>query len=174
MDLKDRLPATVATARLVLTTPTLAHVPGMAALANNERIHRVLSRLPHPYDENHGRDFVLRIARGPEEHAWAILLGGRFIGTIGLHLLPGELPELGYWLGEPYWGRGYATEAAQAVVAAARAAGYTALRSRALLANTASRGVLRKAGFDELGESMDKSGTLTGQAVMLMRQEFGA
>ena len=169
---KDRLPASLTTDRLVLTTPTLAHVPEMAVLANNKAIHAVLSRLPHPYNESHGREFVETIARGPEEHAWAILLQGRYIGTIGLHLMPDELPELGYWLGEPFWGFGYATEAARAVVATARAAGATALRSRALITNAGSRSVLRKAGFVEVGESTDKTGTLTGKPVMLMRQEF--
>ncbi|MBN9332886.1 GNAT family N-acetyltransferase, partial [Devosia sp.] len=78
-----------------------------------------------------------------------------------------------YWLGEPHWGQGIATEAGHAVVDAARAAGAVALRSRALLANSGSRNVLKKLGFAEIGESTDKDGTLKGQAVMLMRLEFG-
>jgi RimJ/RimL family protein N-acetyltransferase len=170
--IRDRLPATITTDRLVLTTPTLAHVPEMAVLANSRAIYEVLSRLPHPYDESHGRFFVENIARGPEEFAWSILLQGSYIGTMGLHLLPDQLPELGYWLGQPYWGHGYATEAAQAVVAAARSAGYPALRSRALLGNTASRNVLRKVGFTETGEDVDRAGTLAGRQVMQMRLEF--
>ena len=171
--LKHRLPAAIATERLALTTPTLAHVPAMAALANNRTIYEVLSRLPHPYTESDGRFFVETIARGEEEFAWAITLDDQFIGTIGLHLLPGELPELGYWLGQPHWGQGYATEAGRAVVAAARAAGATALRSRALLTNTASRNVLGKLGFIEIGEDIDRQGTLEGQRMMLMRMELG-
>ena len=170
--IKDRLPATITTDRLVLTTPTLAHVPEMAQLANNATIYAVPSRLPHPYEESHGRDFVENIARGPEEHAWAIIRDGRYIGTIGLHMLPDQLPELGYWLGEPHWGKGYATEAARAVVAAARTAGMPALRSRALLSNTGSRRVLAKVGFVETGEDVDKAGTLMGRTVMQMRLEF--
>ena len=171
---RDRLPATVTTDRLVLTTPSLAHVPEMAVLANNRAIYAVLSRLPHPYDESHGRFFVEEIARGPEEFAWSILLQGSYIGTIGLHLLPGQPPELGYWLGQPFWGHGYATEAARAVVAAAREAGYPALRSRALLSNAGSRNVLAKAGFSEIGEAIDDAGTLVGQRMMQMRLEFSA
>ena len=171
---RDRLPATLTTDRLVLTTPSLAHVPEMAVLANNQAIYAVLSRLPHPYDESHGRFFVEEIARGPEEFAWSILLQGSYIGTIGLHLLPGQAPELGYWLGQPFWGHGYATEAALAVVAAAREAGYPALRSRALLSNAGSRNVLAKAGFSEIGEAIDDAGTLVGQRMMQMRLEFSA
>lgn len=172
--LRDTLPETIQTERLVLTTPSLAHVPEMAVLANSRAIYEVLSRLPHPYSEDDGRVFVQTIARGPAEWAWSILRDGQFIGTIGLHLLPDQLPELGYWLGEPFWGVGYATEAAIAVVAAARTAGVTALRSRALLTNTGSRNVLRKAGFTEIGEGVDATGTLQGQGVALMRLEFAA
>src|SRR5690349_18041013 len=100
--LKSRLPA----ARLALTTPAMAHVPEMAVLANNQRIAQVLARLPHPYAESDGVTFITQIARGDTEFAWSILSDGRYIGTIGLHLLPEQLPELGYWLGEPFWGQG--------------------------------------------------------------------
>ena len=85
--IKHRLPASITTDRLDLTTPTLAHVPEMAVLANSKAIYQVLSRLPHPYDESHGRDFVENIARGETEFAWAILRDGHYIGTIGLHHL---------------------------------------------------------------------------------------
>lgn len=171
--LKDRLPATLTTARLVLATPEMAHVPQMAKLANNKRIYEVLSRLPHPYGEEDGKYFVTEIARGQTEFAWSILKDDTYIGTIGLHLLPDQLPELGYWLGEAFWGQGFATEAGRAVVGAARAAGAAALRSRALLTNTGSRNVLKKLGFTETGESVDQQGTLTGQKVMLMHLELG-
>ncbi|HEV7344045.1 MAG TPA: GNAT family N-acetyltransferase [Devosia sp.] len=116
--------------------------------------------------------FVENIARGAEEFAWSITLRGHYIGTIGLHLLPEQLPELGYWLGQPYWGQGYATEAAHAVVAAARAANVPALRSRALLSNVGSRNVLRKVGFIETGEAVDEAGALVGQRMMQMRLEL--
>jgi len=169
---KARLPAQITTERLVLATPVLAHVPTMAVLANDRRIHEVLSRLPHPYGEADGRLFVQTIARGPEEHAWSILRDGEYLGTTGLHFLPGQLPELGYWLGQIHWGLGYATEAARAVVAAAREAGAASLRSRALLENAPSRNVLRKAGFLEIGEDIDRAGTLAGRRVMQMRLEF--
>ena len=170
--LKDRLPTTLRTERLVLATPTLAHVPQMAALANNKAIHAVLARLPHPYGESDGRFFVENIARGETEFAWALECAGAYIGVVGLHILPGRLPELGYWLGEPYWGQGFATEAGHAAVAAAREAGAPGLRSRALLDNLASRNVLKKLGFLEAGEDIDTTGTLTGRKVIQMRLEF--
>ena len=170
--LKQRLPTTIRTERLVLTAPSLAHVPEMAVLANNPNVHKVLARLPFPYGEEDGRFFVQNIARGETEFAWAIEQDGAFIGTIGLHLLPDQLPELGYWLGEPHWGFGYATEAARALVEAARAAGARALRSRALKDNAASRNVLRKAGFAEIGDAIEDKNNLAGREMVLMLLEF--
>jgi RimJ/RimL family protein N-acetyltransferase len=170
--LKSRLPAEIATARLSLTTPVMAHVAEMAVLANNKRIHEVLARLPHPYAVSDGVFFVDHIARGETEFAWSILHEERYIGTIGLHLLPEQLPELGYWLGEPYWGQGFATEAARALVDAARAAGATALRSRALKDNAGSRNVLRKAGFSEIGEAVEASNNLAGRTMVLMHLDL--
>src|SRR5262245_55275775 len=70
------------------------------------------------------------------------------IGMCGLEWHPGEEPEIGYWLGVPYWGRGYATEAARAVIDHA----FEDLRLDLLIAgarvsNPASRRVLEKCGF---------------------------
>jgi RimJ/RimL family protein N-acetyltransferase len=170
--LKDRLPASLTSDRLVLATPTLAHVPDIARLANDERIHRVMSRLPFPYTEQDGRFFIEEVVPSPQERCYAILEGATFMGVVGLRFDDGALPELGYWLGAAYWGRGYATEAGRAVVAAARAAGIPTLRSRALLTNTPSHNVLRKLGFAIIGEGTDSRGTLEGQRLALMRLEF--
>ncbi|WP_332685791.1 GNAT family N-acetyltransferase [Devosia sp.] len=171
--IKARLPATLTTDRLVLTTPTLAHVPDIARLANNERIFQVMSRLPFPYTEADGRFFIEQVVTSPNECCYAILDGdGIFMGVVGLRFDPPALPELGYWLGEPFWGQGYASEAAQAVVAAAKTAGIPALRSRALLTNTPSHNVLRKAGFSVIGEGTDAQGNLAGRRLALMRLEF--
>jgi RimJ/RimL family protein N-acetyltransferase len=167
-----RLPASLETDRLVLTTPTLAHVPQMAALANSRAIYEVLARLPHPYAESDGQFFVESIARSDEEFAWSILREDKFIGVIGLHLLPDQAPELGYWLGEPHWGQGYGSEAALAVVAAAKAAGIPELGSRALSSNARSRKVLAKAGFVETHEGPDPSGTNASKPTTFMRLEF--
>lgn len=171
--IKDRLPATLLTERLLLTTPTMTHAPDIALLANNRRIYEVMSRLPFPYSETDARFFIEQIVPGAEELCYAILHDAVFMGIVGLTFAEGKAPELGYWLGEPYWGQGYASEAAAAVVAAARAAGLPALRSRALLSNGGSRNVLRKLGFIETGEDIDKAGTLVGKRMMQMQLEFG-
>jgi RimJ/RimL family protein N-acetyltransferase len=172
--LKHRLPAAFRTARLVLTAPAAAHVPAIAKLANNRRIYEVMSRLPFPYEEDDARYFVEQIAPSPEECCYAILDGQEnFMGVVGLRLEEGEWPELGYWLGEPYWGFGYATEAALPVVAAARAAGAPGLRSRARKDNAASRKVLAKLGFEEVGDTTDTEGALAGRPLVRLLLDFG-
>ena len=158
----------------MLTNPTMAHAPDIARLANNRRIHEVMSRLPFPYTLEDARFFIEDIVPSAAEKCYAITYDGTFMGIVGLTFAEGKAPELGYWLGEPYWGMGFASEAANAVVAAARGTGMPLLRSRALLSNTGSRNVLRKLGFVEIGEDTDKAGTLVGQRVMQMRLEFGA
>src|SRR5690606_36038808 len=131
-----------------------------------------LARLPFPYAQSDAEHFITQIARSETEFAWVVLAKDAVIGTIGLHLRPGILPELGYWLGEPHWGQGFATEAGEAAVAAARAAGAPGLRARARKDNTGSRRVLEKLDFAEIAEETEREGNLAGQTMVLMRLEF--
>ena len=170
--LKHRLPATLSTARLVLAAPALAHASAIARLCNNINVHKWMARLPFPYTEDDARFFIEEIVPSAEEVCYGLLHEGELIGVVGLHFAEGQAPELGYWLGEPYWGHGYATEAALALVAAARAAGARALRSRALVDNAGSRNVLRKAGFRETGTTIEADGNLAGREMVLMALDF--
>ncbi len=105
--------------------------------------------LPFPYLEEHGRAFLANNAAWPDRLALAIAARDTdaLMGIIGLYFFPDRLPEIGYWLGQPYWGQGYAPEAVDALVAAAAAAGLTTLRARVLAGNPASVRVLEKTGF---------------------------
>lgn len=166
--LKHRLPATLSTARLALTAPTLAHAAAIAQNCNNENVHKWMARLPFPYTLEDARFFVEQIVPSDEEACYGLLLEGALIGVVGLSFSADRVPELGYWLGEPYWGQGYATEAGRALVDAAKAAGATELRSRARSTNAGSRNVLRKLGFVETGTVIEAEGNLKGQDMVLM------
>ena len=170
--LKDRLPTTLRTERLVLVAPTLAHAPSIAQLCNNINVHKWMARLPFPYALSDAEFFINEIVPSAEEACFAITRDDELLGVAGLHFHPEKLPELGYWLGEPYWGHGYASEAGAALVEAARAAGAAALRSRARLDNVGSRNVLRKLGFAETSETVETQGNLAGQTMVLMHLEF--
>jgi RimJ/RimL family protein N-acetyltransferase len=166
------LPETIATDRLVLRAPNRTDVVPMARLANNQNIYKWLSRLPHPYGEADAVEFIDRIARGPEEHAYAITTrDDDFIGTIGLHLNPEESAELGYWLGEPYWGEGYGSEAVAGLLAAADAAGCDRIAARAQSANLASCRVLEKSGFVETSQRIADCGPHKGRSITFYSRE---
>ena len=173
-ELRIALPDTISTPDLLLRAPRPGDVDAMQRLADNEKIYRVLARLPHPYEKEHAVDFINNLARTEQEHAYAIVQGGRFIGVIGLHLKGDRAPELGYWLGEPHWGHGFATQAAIAVVGAARAIDSNlTLYSRALSSNLGSRRVLVKAGFVETEERIDNCGPNIGVPVTFMELAGG-
>ena len=145
------------TERLVLRPPHDDDVPELAGLANNRRIAEMLGRMPHPYGEREARAFVDGTRSGAIAgctYALSLAESGAFVGCAGLHTTRRGL-ELGYWVGEPYWGRGYATEAAHALVDLAfRATEIERLNASCRVINPASRRVIHKCGFQHAGQDM--------------------
>lgn len=144
------------TERLVLRPPHVDDLEELAELANNRKIAEMLGRMPHPYGPADAQQFVNSVRKADEGCAYAIALGenGAFIGCAGLNPTMRGL-ELGYWIGEPYWGRGYATEAAHALVDLAfRATTIDTLHVSCRVINVASRSVIHKCGFQYAGQGM--------------------
>jgi RimJ/RimL family protein N-acetyltransferase len=170
---RDALPHRIDTPRLVLRAPIRGDVPDLVKLADNRRIHEVLARLPHPYTRADGIAFVEMLAQRPDERPYAITLADRFIGVVGFTFREGGPPELGYWLGEPYWGKGIMSEAVKGLLDAAFATHlYPQIKARALSSNTGSLNVLRKAGFTVLREDIETIGTGAGKpATYLMLEQ---
>ncbi|WEX09787.1 GNAT family N-acetyltransferase [Chelativorans sp. AA-79] len=147
----------VVTERLVLRPPHEDDIPEMAELANNRRVAEMLSRMPHPYSEADAATFV-RGSRSRDRsgchYAVALADSGAFIGCAGLDVRQYGL-ELGYWIGEPYWGHGYATEVAHALVDLAfRATDIEKLNVSCRVINEASRRVIHKCGFQYVVQGM--------------------
>lgn len=169
---RDALPHRIETPRLVLRAPIRGDVPDLVRLADNKTIADRLSRLPHPYTRADGIGFVEIIAQRPDERPYAITLDDQFIGVVGFTFQDGQLPELGYWLGEPYWGRGIMSEAVKGLVEAAFATQlFPRIRARALVSNDGSLNVLGKAGFLRTGEGPGPSGTNEGKPVAFFELE---
>jgi RimJ/RimL family protein N-acetyltransferase len=146
--LRESCRVVLETERLVLRRPTLADVKAIASLANDRRIAQNTSRLPHPYSVRDAETFIQFVELQTRETNFAITCGGDLMGTIGITLGQGEFPEIGYWLGLPYSGQGYATEAARAIIDYTfEEFGCTELRAGARVVNTSSRRVLEKCGF---------------------------
>lgn len=163
--LRDSLPLRIQTPRLVLRAPMRADAHDLVALADNIEIASRLARLPHPYRLDHALTFIEDIATGPTERPYAITLDDRLIGVIGLMFYE-SVPEIGYWLGQPHWGKGYVTEAGLALLAAADATGrFSRYQARALTSNEGSRNVLEKLGFMVTGVDTDRAGTNAGKPI---------
>jgi RimJ/RimL family protein N-acetyltransferase len=130
--------------------------PGDAAAlveyANNRKVWLNLrDRFPHPYTARDARAFLKSVLGARPETSFAIAVEDVAIGAIAFHVqsdVERVGAEIGYWLGEPYWGRGIATSAVRAVTEHALTA-HSLLRVFALpfADNRASARVLEKAGF---------------------------
>lgn len=134
--------------RLILRPPRPADIAAMVVWLGDFNVSRNLARVPHPYDEHDAQDFVAGIGRDPQAQVFSILrkADGLFLGGIGLHP-QGQVMEFGYWLGVPFWGQGYATEAAHRLVTHAFTdLGYDRLTAGWFADNPASGHVLAKLG----------------------------
>jgi RimJ/RimL family protein N-acetyltransferase len=140
------------TERLILRAPRLDDAEDIAMLINDRRIAENTARVPHPYTLEDAERFIAHAERGGEFSLLVTLSDGTIAGGTGIGRLRGDTPEIGYWFGVPYWGRGFATEAARAVIDHAfEELGYDLLHGGARVTNTASRRVLEKCGFEWTG-----------------------
>jgi RimJ/RimL family protein N-acetyltransferase len=147
------------TERLVMRAPRESDIPALVQLADNLHVAQMLARMPHPYGEAEARAFIAMAGQKQSGASYALTLAGTgtFIGCAGLNVKDRGL-ELGYWIGEPYWKRGYATEAAHALVDLAfRSTGIQVLHVSVRVINPASRRVIHKCGFQYAGQGMMNS-----------------
>ncbi len=138
------------TERLLLRPPVAADISRFVPLLNDFEVSKNLSRVPHPYAEDDGCAWVVRTAgervRG-ESYPFVVIdkAGDTLLGMCGVH--PHLDFMLGYWIGKPYWGQGYATEAVRRVAKFAfDELGTNELTASWILDNPASRRVLEKIG----------------------------
>jgi RimJ/RimL family protein N-acetyltransferase len=152
---------TITTARLRLRPVQPEDGAQLLRLIDNWNVAQWLGAVPWPYRAQDMAEFIEMVAlprqSGPKP-IYAIVLEGSPIGVIECcgHPDPaaplGNASELGYWLGEPYWGKGYMTEAVAAMVDRAFAAPDAAvIRSGVFEGNAASLKVQHKLGFEVVG-----------------------
>jgi RimJ/RimL family protein N-acetyltransferase len=140
------------TERLILRAPRPDDATDIAALLNDRRIAVNTARVPHPYTRADAETFIARPQDRDEATFMVTLPDGTLVGGCGVGKLRGDAPDIGYWFGVPYWGRGFATEAARAVIDHAfDALGHDRLLGGARVSNPASRRVLEKCGFEWTG-----------------------
>jgi len=152
------------TRRLWLRWPRIADAPAIVRLAGEKAVAEMTAHIPHPYPPAEAQAFVLRARQANADGrglAMAVTPKGKpncLIGMVGIGpRVPENTPALGYWIGLPSWGKGYATEAARAMIDALFS--YTEERELAASArviNPASRRVLEKCGFAYHGSRLDR------------------
>ena len=143
------------TKRLTLRPGWTEDAPALSLAIGHEAVVRNLSRAPWPYALGDAEAF-LALPRDAHQARFQIMTRGenRMIGGVELIPLGNRVHELGYWLTPDAWGRGYATEAATAVIEIARyALGSEQLIGRHMTDNRASGRVLHRLGFVETGRS---------------------
>jgi RimJ/RimL family protein N-acetyltransferase len=169
------------TERLLLRPVCADDLPRVAALMADYDVAKNLSTARHPYTLEDAEAFFARhsgaSAKGDAQVFTVIQKSdGALIGKNGLHAKDGVV-EMGYWLGKPYWGQGFATEAARRVLAF----GFDELKLKQIGAgwfedNAASGHVLAKLGFTAT-ETIERNCLARGHAVrcnmmVLTREAF--
>lgn len=96
--------------------------PDVQRLAGDFAIADTTAHIPHPYEDGVAESWIATHAEAFAQGtglslAIAARSGGNLIGAISLmQIAPGHQAELGYWIGRPYWGNGYCTEAGEAML----------------------------------------------------------
>lgn len=148
---------TLHTKRLILRPFSLADAPVVKQLAGAWEVAANTLTIPHPYEEAIAVEWI-RSLPGQYEAGKGVVFAialpdNTVIGSIGLGLVREfRLAELGYWVGVDYWGKGYCTEAAHAVVAYGfKSLNLNRIQSTHFSHNSASGRVMQKVGMKQEG-----------------------
>ena len=161
----------------------LADHSALVRHANSIKIWRnVRDLFPHPYTPAAADSFLsaVMMRQGGPESIYAIDVGGEAVGTIGIHPRHNEErynAEIGYWLGEAFWGRGIATAAVRGLSQRALdELDLYRLFANVFASNPASMRVLEKAGFQREGvlrRAVVKDGVLMDAVVYGLTRDPG-
>jgi RimJ/RimL family protein N-acetyltransferase len=153
------------TKRLTLRAARLEDAKAVAALANDRRIAENTARIPHPYRVADAEKFIGGASKDGEAVFLVTLRDKTVIGACGIMSHADDASELGYWLGVPYWNKGYATEALHAVIDYAFTdLTHESLQAGARVTNPASRRVLEKCGFQWTGVGLYRINAIKSSA----------
>ncbi len=128
-------------------------VGALAPLANNPNVSRYMSdRFPYPYTHRDAHAWIARCLKPErEEDAFAIEVDGVFAGGIGFQRFAAEhrfTAEIGYWLGEPHWGKEIMNKAVRKFVCWLwEYTDFERIQAHTLAVNQSSQRVLEKAGL---------------------------
>ena len=163
----------IETRRLRLRAPEDRDLPQIAAMADDYGVAGMTLRMPHPYTPRDAQAFMNQVVSQDRrrDNTFVIELEDeRVIGAIGLFQAEDPYPEMGYWIGRDYWGRGFATEATEgALLWASRQWKKRAVGAGHFDDNDASGRVLTKAGFLYTGETRRSHSIARGEQAAVRR-----
>lgn len=159
------------TQRLLLRPSWIEDAPAIAAGIGEQAIVRNLATAPWPYGLADAERFAGRPQDPRLPHFLIHLPGEGVIGSVGFGEDDSGV-EIGYWIARAWWGRGFATEAARALVALAPILGHRRLVAGHFLDNPASGKVLRKAGFRPTGRRLRRHSAARGTHAELAEYEL--
>jgi len=151
-------PIILKTERLLLRPPFMEDAVQIAERIGDKDIAWNLGRVPHPYQVSDAEAWLQHVpAKWQDDTAYVMAMtlpDDGLIGCVSMRLLPMDVWELGYWLGKSWWGQGYATEAAAALLGwAERDLSISRFSSGHFTDNPASGRILLKLGFKMVGEA---------------------
>lgn len=163
------------TKRLMMRPPHREDVEDLALIANDRDIAEMTSRMPHPYSQDDAIAFIDGFENGQYEGCIYAITNSETGRLMGMGAVENRSRfgglEIGYWLGKPYWGKGFATEAASALVDLAfRVTETDKVLAACRTNNPASRKVLQKQGFQLLG--LDEMDSLAAGRVPIERHSL--
>lgn len=144
----------IETERLILSKLEEKDIPFIVEYLQHRIYSDLTSNIPYPYTESDAR-FWLRMSKDAFENNTGYTFGirnkeGHIIGAIGLHDREDDKAELGYWLGVPYWNKGYVTEAAKAIVDFGfNELGFHKIFATHFIHNPASGRIMEKIGMEQ-------------------------
>jgi len=148
--------------------------------ANNFDIARFMSdAFPNPYTLEDAKNFIAFATKDEPIHIFAIDIDGQAVGGIGIHPqadIMKKNAELGYWLGEKYWGKGIISKAIREIIPwAFNTYDITRIYARPFGSNMASQKVLEKAGFvleARIKENIFKNGEYLDELIYAIRRQI--
>jgi RimJ/RimL family protein N-acetyltransferase len=147
--------------------------------ANNPNIAKYLTDgFPHPYSKENGKEFIKNATADDPVHIFAIDINGEAVGGIGIHPqtdIQKKNAELGYWLAEPFWGKGIMTKAIQQIINFAFSTfEINRVFARPFGNNPGSQKILEKNGFileARFDKTLIKNGQLLDELIYAIRKK---
>ena len=166
---------TIDTPRLHLRPWKDMDAPELYELARDPRIGMLCGWKPFErIDDAH--QALSTVLAAPDSYAVTLASTGEIVGSIALRIdtgsAEGTVADIGYWIGTPYWGNGYATEAGNAIIDRARELGVQMIVLKYFDGNDASRRVSEKLGFAWQSRDEDVEYPLIGKRLTVHRTEL--